>query len=597
MDGGARVAAVLKRQGVAVVFTLCGGHISPVLVAAKRAGIRVVDTRHEANAVFAADAVSRLTGVPGVAVVTAGPGVTNSITALKNAQLAQSALVLIGGATATMLRGRGSLQDLDQMALVRPHVKWAARPNRLADVGPAVEKAFRVARAGVPGPVFVELAVDLLYDEKIVREWYRAKTEKPQKTLVEQALSFYIRGHLAYLFGLPEMPSPELPFPEIPMPDLPGLRHLARATSPDPSPSEVRAALDLLAAAERPVLVLGSQAMLHPPDVGGLARAVERIGVPVYLSGMARGLLGRGHRLQLKHKRREALREADLAILAGVPCDFRLDYGSHVARAKVLGVNLGGEDLYKNRRPDLGVLADPHAFLRALASALAEGRAPAAPASAREAWLAKLKARDEEREREIDGLAAEAGERVNPLAACRAIDRHLADDSILVGDGGDFVATAAYTVAPRGPLRWLDPGVFGTRGVGAGFALGAKLCRPAADVWLLYGDGAAGFSIAELDTFVRHGLPVIAVVGNDAGWTQIAREQVPVLGDDVATTLAYADYHRVAEGFGARGIAVAKDDELDAAFELALETSRGGHPVLVNVLLGKTEFRKGSISM
>ncbi len=595
MDGGSRVASVLKKQGVPFVFTLCGGHISPILVACKRAGIRIVDVRHEVNAVFAADAVSRLTGVPGVAAVTAGPGVTNTITAVKNAQLAQSALVVIGGATATMLRGRGSLQDIDQMALIRPHVKWAARPNRLADVGPSLEKAFKIARSGVPGPVFVELAVDLLYDEKIVREWYKAKTDKPNKNLSEKALSLYIRGHLAYLFGLPDMPVPELPFPEIPLPDLPGLRHRAQATSPEPSASEVRGAAEALGTARRPVLILGSQAMLHPRRVDELVGAIERLGVPVYLSGMARGLLGRGHRLQMRHKRREALREADLVLLAGVPCDFRLDYGAHVARAKVIGVNLSGEDLHKNRRPDLGILADPHATLRALAAA---APAPAAAAAeAREDWLRKLRSRDADRDKEIDKSAAEKSDRVNPVAACRAIDRALSDDSILVGDGGDFVATASYAVSPRGPLRWLDPGVFGTLGVGAGFALGAKLCRPESDVWLLYGDGAAGFSIAEFDTFVRHEVPVIAVVGNDAGWTQIAREQVVILEDDVAVGLTYADYHKVAEGFGAKGILVREERELDGALAQAVKISRGGKPVLVNVLLGKTDFRKGSISM
>ena len=174
MDGGQRVAEVLRSHGVEAIFTLVGGHISPILVESKRRGIRVIDTRHEVNAVFAADAWSRLSGIPGVAAVTAGPGVTNAITAIKNAQLAQSPLVLIGGATATMLRGRGSLQDIDQMALIAPHVKFAARPNTLREVVPALEKAFEEAQSGVPGPVFVELAVDLLYPEKVVREWYKA---------------------------------------------------------------------------------------------------------------------------------------------------------------------------------------------------------------------------------------------------------------------------------------------------------------------------------------------------------------------------------------------------------------------------------------
>ena len=176
MTGGDLVADVLVRQGVRFLFTLCGGHISPLLVSAKARGVRVVDTRHEATAVFAADAVARLTGVPGVAAVTAGPGVTNTITALKNAQMAQSPLVLLGGATATLLRGRGALQDIDQMALVRPHVKRASRVTRVRDLAPALDAAFRLSREGVPGPVFLECPVDLLYPESLVREWYGAKS-------------------------------------------------------------------------------------------------------------------------------------------------------------------------------------------------------------------------------------------------------------------------------------------------------------------------------------------------------------------------------------------------------------------------------------
>src|SRR5213596_474477 len=169
MNGGEIIARVLQKQAVKFLFTLCGGHISPIFVSAQRLGIRVIDTRHEANAVFAADAVSRLTGVPGVAAVTAGPGLTNTITAIKNAQLAQSAVVLLGGAAATLLKGRGALQDIDQMALFAPHVKWAASAKAVRDLQPMLEKAFAVARSGVPGPVFLECPVDLLYDEPLVR--------------------------------------------------------------------------------------------------------------------------------------------------------------------------------------------------------------------------------------------------------------------------------------------------------------------------------------------------------------------------------------------------------------------------------------------
>jgi acetolactate synthase-1/2/3 large subunit len=576
MDGGTQVAEVLKAHGVRHLFTLVGGHISPILVAARKAGLRVVDFRHEVNAVFAADAVSRLTGVPGVAAVTAGPGVTNAITAIKNAQLAQSPLVLLGGATATMLRGRGSLQDIDQMSLMKPHVKWASRPNRLREVVPALERAFEIARSGVPGPVFVELAVDLLYDESIVREWYKAKTDKPNKNLVDQATSLYIRGHLAQLFYGGASPSIRPPEPVLPV---------------QPKDSAVREAARKLASAERPVMVLGSQTMMYPTRARELVEAVERIGIPVYLSGMARGLLGRDHPLQFRHKRRDALRGADLVILAGVPCDFRLDYGAHVAKASVVAVNLSEEDLRKNRRPDMGVQADPHTFLVAVSRALA------GPAPARAGWFQAMREREAAREAEIDKMAQEPVSGLNPLEVCRAVDAHLSDDSMLIGDGGDFVATAAYTVAPRGPYSWLDPGVFGTLGVGAGFAIGAKLVRPEADVWLLYGDGAAGFSIMELDTCVRHGLPIIAVVGNDGGWTQIARDQVPMLGDDVATRLTQMDYHRVAEACGGKGIRVDAAEQLNGALDEAVAASRAGSPVLVNAIIGRTEFRKGSISM
>jgi acetolactate synthase-1/2/3 large subunit len=186
---------------------------------------------------------------------------------------------------------------------------------------------------------------------------------------------------------------------------------------------------------------------------------------------------------------------------------------------------------------------------------------------------------------------------VNPVAFFRALEREAGDNAVLVADGGDFVATASYVMHPRAPLTWLDPGVFGTLGVGAGFALGAAVCRPDSEVWIIFGDGACGYGLAEFDTFVRHGIPVIAVVGNDAGWTQIAREQVKMLHDDVATVLARTAYHEVVAGFGAHGIVVKNMAEVPAALARARALAQAGKPVLVNVWLDKTEFREGSISM
>jgi len=586
-NGGDRVAAALARHSVRFVFTLCGGHISPILVGAKRAGIRVVDVRHEADAVFAADAVARLSGVPGVAAVTAGPGATNAVTAVKNAQLAQSPLVLLGGAAATLLKGRGSLQDIDQMALMAPHVKRAITVAAVRDLEPAVDRAFALAREGVPGPVFVECPVDLLYDEALVRQWYGAAAKGGG--LAGAGRRWVLRRHADRLFrGVPDGPARAGRDN--------GEAAVVGAAPFPPEKGEVRKLAARLAKARRPVLVIGSQAMLTPTRVGELAAAVAALGAPVYLAGGARGLLGAGHPLQLRHRRKEALRGADLVLLAGIPSDFRLDYGRQVSRrAELLAVNRSARDLALNRQPDAGVLADPGATLLALAAELGEAVPQRAGSWAE--WLAELKSRDALREREIAAQAAEPTDFVNPLFLCREIDRALSPDSVLVADGGDFVATASYTVSPRVPLSWLDPGVFGTLGVGGGFALGARLCRPRADVWLLWGDGAAALSLAELESCARQGLPVIAVVGNDGGWTQIAREQVEVLGDDVATVLSRADYHRVAEGYGARGIKVERPEEVRPAIAEALSASRAGSPVLINALIGRTGFRKGSISM
>jgi acetolactate synthase-1/2/3 large subunit len=582
MNGGEILARTLSRHGVRFLFTLCGGHISPLLVGAKARGIRVVDVRHEATAVFAADAVARLAGVPGVAAVTAGPGVTNSITALKNAQLAQSPVVLLGGAAATVLKGRGSLQDIDQKALAEPHVKAVLLARRVRDLAPALEEAFAVASTGVPGPVFVDCPVDLLYPEEQVRGWYKVKTEARPRNLAEAAQRWYLRRHLDRLFAATAEPAGA---------------PVARPSPPEPDPAAVRRAADLLAQARRPVLVVGSQALAQPEGARPLAGAVERLGMPTYLGGMARGLLGRGHPLQLRHQRRAALKEADLVILAGFPCDFRLDYGGPIRRGTTLiAANRSRRDLTLNRRPSLGFLADAGLFLRRLAAEVPEEIAAKGTPRWRE-WLGALRSRDAEREGEIARGAEAAADAVNPLALCREIERALPEASVLVADGGDFVATASYIVSPRGPLSWLDPGAFGTLGVGAGFALGAKLCRPEAEVWLLWGDGAAGLSLCEVDTFARHGLPILAVVGNDAGWTQIAREQVPMLGDDVGTVLARCAYHRVAEGLGGVGFELKEGTSIASTLAAAREAAAGGHPVLINAHLAPTEFRKGSLAM
>jgi len=574
--GGDRIAAALKAHGVSLLFTLCGGHISPILTGSKTQGLRVVDCRHEATAIFAADSVARLTGVPGVAAVTAGPGLTNSITAIKNAQLAQSPVVIFAGAVPTMLRGRGALQDIDQQRLVAPHTKSFRRVQRLSELGRAVEKAFAIACQGVRGPVVIECAIDLLYPEELVRHWYDDAAGKGT-SIQDRILRSYLNRHFRKMFaGSRDVSQP----------------HRREVAVPAPSPSSVASAVAALAQAERPVMVIGSQALAIASEADRIAAAVSQLGIPVYLSGMARGLLGREHPLQMHHARRKALRESDCVILAGVPCDFRLDYGRQIRRsARLIAANRSVAEARLNRRPTIAAVGDPGRFLQQLAANSSVSR------KNWHDWITKLRHSDLAREAEINNRACAQGNLVNPIRFFRELDKAAGDNAIMIADGGDFVASASYIVRPRGPLAWLDPGAFGTLGVGAGFALGAALARPGSEVWVLFGDGAFGYGLAELDTFARNRIPVIAVVGNDASWSQIAREQVKILKDDVGTVLARTDYHAVAEGFGAAGLLVKQDHEVPGALAAAREIARSGRPVLMNVWLGKSDFREGSVSM
>ncbi len=577
MNGGERIAQVLKLKGVEFIFTLCGGHISPILVGAKNAGIRVIDVRQEPTAVFAADAISRLTGVPGVAAVTAGPGVTNSITAIKNAQMAQSPLILLGGAPATVLKGRGALQDIEQLKLMETLVKWSASIHQDCDIVPILEEAFDVAQSGIPGPVFIECPLDLLYDQELVREWYIKKTGEPIGVM-EKVTQWYLRHHVDKIFACSDKSI-----------------EIAENEEIEPffvDPDDVAKAVEWIKKSSSPVMVVGSQAALQPRLMNRLADQLKAFGVPVFLTGMARGLLGDNYPLQFRHGRSRALKEADLAIIVGMPCDFRLNYGRSIGKnAYYIAINRSKEDLQMNRNPDLAVLADPSTFLLKLTSEIQFDHHKFGP------WIKKLTQREDAREREIHDFMEVETEHINPLRLCAKINDAIASDSVVIGDGGDFIATASYIVKPRGPLSWMDPGPYGTLGVGAGFAIAAKLVQREAEVWLLYGDGAAGYGLMELDTFVRHNLPIITLIGNDAGWTQIARDQVALLHDDVGTVLKSNKYHAIAEALDARGILLENNADVDSVLREAKAASQKGQPVLINALVGKTDFRKGSISV
>ena len=568
---GLDIGSFFKQKNISSIFTLCGGHISPILVGCEKENIDIIQVRDEVSAVFAADAVSRLTDSIGVAIVTAGPGVTNTVTAIKNAQMAQSPVLLIGGAAATLLKGRGSLQDIDQISLLKTYVKSAVSVKKTRDVIPTLANAINTAISGVPGPVFVELPIDLLYPEEDIRNEFM--NQLPKSGFFGKIAQWYVNRHLNDLFSSKKSSIKVNP---------------VKAFKLDQHKID-KAALSIVKA-KKPVFLLGNQVTQNKEFLSMCLKSLDKLSAPVYTSGMARGCFNSSDKYFFRHNRKHALKNADVVVTLGVPLDFRLGYGFSVNKdATLISINKSKEDLNKNRKPDIAIHADPTRIMHEIGKIIN-------PPSCQE-WIKELSVLEESREKEIQKFSETKTDFVNPVYLCKTIDKLIDENSILVADGGDFVGTASYTVRPRAALGWLDPGPFGTLGVGGGFAIGAKSSFPEKEVWVFYGDGASAYSLAEFDTLCRHKLPVIAIIGNDASWQQIAREQKQMLGSNIGTELAFNAYEKVAEGYGGKGYYVDNQDSLFETLKLAKEDAKLGYPVLVNVKLSKSDFRKGSISV
>lgn len=568
---GLDIGSFFKQKNISSVFTLCGGHISPILVGCEKENIDIIQVRDEVSAVFAADAVSRLTDSVGVAIVTAGPGVTNTITAIKNAQMAQSPLLLIGGAAATLLKGRGSLQDIDQISLLKTYVKSAVSVKKTRDVLPILANAFNIAISGVPGPVFVELPIDLLYPEEEIRK--ELMNQLPKSGFVGKIAHWYVNRHLNDLFASKKSSVKIKPVKEFKL-----------------DQHKIDKAALAIVKAKKPVFLLGNQVTQNKEFLSLCLKSLDKLSAPVYTSGMARGCFGSSDKYFFRHNRKHALKNADVVVTLGVPLDFRLGYGFSISKdATLISINKSKEDLNKNRKPDIGMHADPSRIMHEIGKIIN-------PPSCQN-WIEELTKLEENRENEIQQFSEQKTDFVNPVYLCKTIDQLIDEQSILIADGGDFVGTASYTVRPRNALGWLDPGPFGTLGVGGGFAIGAKSSFPEKEVWVFYGDGASAYSLAEFDTLCRHKLPVIAIIGNDASWQQIAREQKQMLGSNIGTELSYNAYEKVVEGYGGKGYYVENHDTLNETLKRAKEDAKLGYPVLVNIKISKSDFRKGSISV
>ncbi|HEY6099970.1 MAG TPA: thiamine pyrophosphate-binding protein, partial [Anaeromyxobacter sp.] len=469
LTGGRLVARMLKKEGVTTAFTLSGLHIAPIYAGCVDEGIRLVDTRHEQAAAHAADAWARLTRGVGVAIVTAGPGVTDAVTGVANAWAASVPLLLLGGAAPSFNQGRGSLQEMPQTQLFAGITKWSDRVPSPELVPSFLAKAFRVARAGRPGPVFLEIPWDVLSngaDEALAdaQERYRTSARSPG------------------------------------------------------DPQQVEAALALLARAERPVL-LGGSSVWWDDGVDALRRLADRTGLPVYLNGMGRGCLPPDHRSFLQLSRKEALAQADVVLVVGTPLDFRVSYGSEptfAAGAKVIQVDGDATEIGRNRPIEVGIVGDARSVLGQL-------EAGARLASGAQEWLRRLRGAEEEKEARQRAFETSDQRPIHHFRLARAIEdvASRAGDVTYVGDGGNVVAVAAKVVEVRRPGRWLDPGPLGCLGVGAPFAIAAKLLAPDRPVCVIQGDGAFGLNGMDFETAVRFRLPMVVVVGNDAAWGQI----------------------------------------------------------------------------
>ena len=516
--GGRLVARMLRKEGVGTVFTLSGLHVAPIYAGCVDEGIRIVDTRHEQAAAHAADAWARLTRGAGVAIVTAGPGVTDAVTGVANAWAAQSPLVLLGGAAPTFNQGRGSLQEMPQVPLFQPITKWADRVPSPELVPSFLAKAFRVARAGRPGPVFLELPWDVL--------------------------SNGADGALADAQAL----------------------YRTDARSPG-DPVKLDAALALLARAERPVVMAGSS-IWRDDAVAALGALADRAGIPIYLNGMGRGCLPREHPAFFELSRKDALAAADVVLVVGTPLDFRLGYGTEptfAPGAKVVQVDVDAAEIGRNRPIDVGIVGDSRSVLDALAA----GWRGAVPAE----WPRRLRQQEAARRERQRAFEESDARPIHHFRLAKAIDAvaSRAGDVTYVADGGNVVAVAAKVVRVSRPGRWLDPGPLGTLGVGAPFALAAKLLAPERPVCVIQGDGAFGLNGMDFETAVRFRLPMVIVVGNDAAWGQILVPQRSLYGEDhaVATRLAPTRYDRVVEALGGRGEHVEDPAELVPALDRA----------------------------
>lgn len=535
--GGELVARTLAAQGVSTLYTLCGGHVMAIYDGCLNNAISIIDFRHEQAAAHAADAHARLTRNVGVAVVTAGPGVTDAVTGVANAYEARSPLILIGGAAPLKTKGMGALQEMPQIGMFQDITKAAFSITETERIPEQLNEAFRIALSGRPGPVFVEIPFDVLFNA----------VEPP---------------------AIPSRVSVE--------PPQPNLEDIARL-------------FDLLRVAQKPIIIAGTQVYWDAAH-DALRDVTEQTGIPVFTNGAGRGTLPMTHPNCFKSARSSALREADLVLLIGTPLDFRLKYGQEGwnPQAKLVQLESDPAELNRNRQADLALTASARAVLEAIAEGL--------PGIRYDAWLQRIQEIEARKDNEQKQWESLNDSPVNHFRFGAELNRFVDENTIVIGDGGDIVTACARVLDITLPGQWLDPGPLGCLGVGVPFAIAAKHLYPEKKVLIISGDGSFGLNGFEFDTAVRFNLPIVSIVGNDAGWGNIRVIQKQMIGAEraVATSLAPTRYDRVVEALGGCGEYVERPEDILPALERAFAS---GRPACVNVALDPDGLAKTAPNM
>ena len=531
IHGGWLVAQALKREGVEVVFTLSGGHIAGIYDGCVREGIRVVDTRHEQAAVHAAEGWAKCTRTPGVALLTAGPGVTDGVTGVANAYLANTPVLVIGGAAPLSLWGRGALQEMGQIDLLRPITKWARTVHETSRLGEYVAAAFRQMLTGKPGPVFLEMPMDVL------------------NNLIDMDTVFDAGEPSGYRAGMRSAPDPQ---------------------------AVVKAA-ELLDKAQRPVIMAGS-AVWWCDAAEPLRQLAERIQAPVFLNGAGRGCLPSTHPLFFSSARRKALEGADTILAIGTRMDFRLNHGQPPlipAQASMIWLDLIGEDVGVNRGADAGLVGDVGLSMSQLTEAVQQREGGE--------WLSYIRQEEQKSQQRDQAALNSDATPIHPMRLCREIRDFIDDETTVIGDGGDIVSYGGRVINVNRPGYWLDAGPMGCLGTGTGYAIAAQLARPGKRVLILHGDGAFGLNGMEFESMVRQKLPVVSIIGNDGAWGQIKHPQKSMVGHTTAAELSQSTrYDKMVEALGGYGELVERPEDIRPALERAFAS---GLPACINVLI------------